>query len=210
MKFSKNTKYYDDIVYEWNLPSGHTCPSAIECLVKVDRKFGKFTNKSKSFKCYAAAERFPNTRELRWSNFESATKGILPEITLKMNAIRIHASGDFFNQEYFDLWLETCKKHPNVEFWAYTKSLNFWINRIDEIPSNLTLTASRGGKFDDYIEEYNLKNVRVVDPNLVKMTSTNKCIWNNKEYLIDFTDDIARLPKIKDFLLLDNNKKLKK
>lgn len=26
MKLVKNTKYYGDVVYEFNLPVGHTCP----------------------------------------------------------------------------------------------------------------------------------------------------------------------------------------
>lgn len=29
MKFIKNTKYYDGVVYEWNLPTGSTCPFAL-------------------------------------------------------------------------------------------------------------------------------------------------------------------------------------
>ena len=42
MKFVKNTKYYRGIVYEFNLPTGTTCPFAKECKVTVDRMSGKF------------------------------------------------------------------------------------------------------------------------------------------------------------------------
>jgi hypothetical protein len=35
------------------------------------------------------------------------------------------------------------------------------VNRLNEIPSNFHLTASRGGKCDDLIEKHNLKNVKV-------------------------------------------------
>ena len=107
------------------------------------------------------------------------------------------------------MWLETCRKYPNVEFWAYTKSLPFWVARLDVIPENLTITASRGGKFDDLIEKHDLKNVRVVDRNLVEFTSDSTAIVNGVEYLIDFIDDIARRKDVKSFILLDNNKKLK-
>ena len=63
MKFLRKTKYYEGIVYEWNLPSGFSCPSALECLVKVDRVTGKFDNKSNSYRCYSAMqERFPTVR----------------------------------------------------------------------------------------------------------------------------------------------------
>jgi hypothetical protein len=36
MKFVKNTKYYSGVVYEWNLPTGSTCPFAKECKVTID------------------------------------------------------------------------------------------------------------------------------------------------------------------------------
>ena len=210
MKFTKNTKYYDGIVYEFNLPVGHTCPYAVECLVHVNKETGKFTNESKEFRCYAAsAERFPGVRNSRWNNFEYVKNGGIITLDSKMKSIRIHSSGDFFSQSYFDMWLDVCNENPNVEFWAYTKSLNFWIKRINEIPNNLTLTASRGGKFDELIDKYNLKNVKVINPNLATFISKEKCIYNGVEYYIDYTDNIARDKNIKDFVLLDNNIKLK-
>lgn len=195
MKFTKNKTYYSGIVYEWNLPTGHTCPSALECLVKVNRETGKFLNSSNQYRCYAAnAERFPSVRNYRWNNFEYAKKGFKPIIPLDAKSIRIHASGDFFSQKYFDLWLEICRENPNVEFWAYTKSLNFWIKRIQEIPFNLILTASYGGKFDHLIKEFNLKHAIVI-----------KDISEVLEMTIDFNDDEARKPYV-NFYLLDNFK----
>jgi len=193
MGFTRKTKYYNDVVYEWNLPTGFSCPFALECLVKVDRKTGKFENKSKSYKCYAAsAERFPSCRKSRWSNFDFVKGGGVPEIPKRAKAVRIHASGDFFSQAYFDMWLELCVNNPNVEFWAYTKSLKYWVSRLNDIPDNLTLTASVGGTMDKLIKEYNLKNAEVV---------------KSKDFAIDrpidTCDDQARLPGV-NFYLIDN------
>jgi len=42
---------------------------------------------------------------------------------------RIHEAGDFFNQEYFDAWIEVAKKMPQTLFYAYTVSLPFWLSR---------------------------------------------------------------------------------
>jgi hypothetical protein len=53
--------------------------------------------------------------------------------------------------------LDTCRKNPQVTFWAFTKSVSYWLKRIDYIPVNLILQASRGGKQDDLIQKYNLK-----------------------------------------------------
>ena len=195
MKFTKNKNYYSGIVYEWNLPTGHSCPSALECLVKVNRETGKFLNSSSQYRCYAAnAERFPSVRNYRWNNFDFVKKGFKPIIPLDAKSIRIHASGDFFSQKYFDSWLEICRENPNVEFWAYTKSLNYWVKRLQEIPSNLILTASYGGKFDHLIKEFNLKHTIVIK--------------DKSEALgipIDFNDDEARKPFV-NFYLLDNFK----
>jgi hypothetical protein len=80
-KFVKNTKYYRDVVYEWNLPTGTTCPFALECKVVVDRVSGKFDISRGQYKCYAASpERFPAVRAHRWNNFEVVKSGVFPLI----------------------------------------------------------------------------------------------------------------------------------
>jgi len=199
-KFIKNKKYYTGIVYEWNLPTGSSCPFALECKVTVDRLTGKFDVKKGQYRCYAASpERFPAVREHRWKNFDLVKNGGVPIIPKDCKAIRIHAAGDFFNQQYFDMWVQLAKDNPTIEMWAYTKSLQYWVNRINDIPENLVLTASYGGKQDGLIEKHNLKNVKVyASPILVP-----------KERPIDNNDDWARKPNI-NFALLDNMKVSKK
>ena len=201
MRFVKNKKYYTGEVYEWNLPTGTTCPHALECKVTVNRETGKFDiNKEGLYRCYAASsERFPVVRESRWKNFEYVKNGGIPILPKDCKNVRIHASGDFFNQKYFDMWIELAKNNPSVNFWAYTKSIKFWINRLNDIPNNFILTASYGGKQDNLIKEYNLKHT---------------IVYKNKSDVpdgmpIDTNDDYARLPNI-NFALLDNMKNKKK
>lgn len=197
MKFIKNKTYYSDTVYEWNLPAGTTCPFAKECKVSSDRITGKFTTHSGSFKCYAVkSERFPAVREHRWNNFDFVKRGGIPELPSDCRRVRIHASGDFFSQEYFDMWLNLCRESPAVEFWAYTKSLPFWVKRIDDIPANLTLTASYGGKYDDLIDAYQLKSAKVYRSISIVPPGMR----------VDTNDDLARI-KRESFALLDNNAK---
>lgn len=200
MKFIKNKKYYSGIVYEWNLPTGTTCPFALECKVTVDRLTGKFNIKRGQYKCYAASpERFPAVREHRWKNFEFVKGGGIPTIPDDCKSIRIHASGDFFNQDYFDMWIKLANENSKIEFWAYTKSIQYWVNRLGQIPDNFTLTASYGGSQDNLIEKYNLKNVIVYpSEDLVPIDRP-----------VDSNDDWARKPKI-NFALLDNMKVSKK
>ena len=80
----------------------------------------------------------------------------------KFDIMRVHVGGDFFNQAYFDAWLEVARRMPDKHFYAYTKSLNYWVARLDVIPSNFVLTASYGGKHDALIVEHGLKYAEVV------------------------------------------------
>lgn len=198
--FIKNKKYYSGVVHEWNLPTGSTCPFALECKVTVDRDSGKFDIHRGQYKCYAASsERFPAVREHRHKNFDLVRGGGVPVIPAGCKSIRIHSSGDFFNQQYFDTWVKLAIDNPEVEMWAYTKSLQYWVNRINDIPKNLILTASYGGRQDELIERFNLKNVIVY--------KTIESV--PKERPIDTNDDWARKPNI-NFALLDNTKFSKK
>lgn len=194
MGYVLNKKYYTGNVYEWNLPTGSTCPFADQCKVTVDRATGKFNTKKGEYRCYAAnPERFPGVREHRWKNFETSLHESIPEPPAKCKAIRIHAAGDFYNQEYFDKWIHFAQRHKHIEIWAYTKSVNYWINRITEIPENLTLTASYGGRLDELIEIHQLKNVKIY-PSLLLVPPDRP---------VDTNDDYARIKGV-NFALIDN------
>jgi hypothetical protein len=97
------------------------------------------------------------------------------------------------------MWIAIANDNPDIEMWAYTKSLQYWVNRINEIPKNLTLTASYGGRQDELIEKHGLKNVKVYASQ--DLVPANRPIDNN--------DDWARKPNIS-FALLDNMKVSKK
>lgn len=198
MSFVLKKTYYSSPTYEWNLPAGWTCPGARTCLVKASKETGKMRNESTEYRCYAAmAERFPGVRGHRWANFEMAKRGELPELPKTAKRVRIHASGDFFNQRYFDRWMEYARQYPEVEFWAYTKSLVYWVKRLHDIPDNLVLTASYGGKQDHLIEEHGLKNVIVIKRPEGYTSATRLA------RPVDTNDDLARLPRV-NFYLLDN------
>jgi hypothetical protein len=168
-KFTKGGKFYfSPDVWEWNLPAGHACPYANACKMSSDRESGKMKKgPNMAFPCYAAmAERFPGVRDARWRNYETvkgkscqdmlrALLAAFPEG--KARLVRIHGSGDFFSQDYFDAWLGLCRAMPNVQFWAFTKSIPFWLARIDEIPDNMALTASIDGTWDSVVKERGLR-----------------------------------------------------
>ena len=77
--------------------------------------------------------------------------------------VRIHVAGDFFSQQYMEAWYTVALLNPKILFYAYTKSLRYWLN-IREFPvlHNFVLTASYGGTHDHLIDEFNLRSTKVV------------------------------------------------
>lgn len=175
IKFTSGTSYFKPLgvkVWTFNLPSGYSCPGALLCKAWANRDTGKLKlGPHSEFTCYSArVERFPSARNRYWENFDTLrgqSRAEMAQLLLdafpdKATHVRIHMAGDFFHQDYFDAWLEVARFHPSVTFWAFTKSLPLWIARLNEIPDNLTLTASYGGLHDDLIEDYRLKYAKVV------------------------------------------------
>lgn len=171
-KLSKDTLIFD-------LPAGHACPFALNCLAKTDKVTGKLKDGPETkFRCFSATSEAlsPQARNMRWHNFDTLrvlnTEDELVSTILnslkasgrldKIAKVRVHASGDFFNEMYFRAWMSIAKSLPNIIFYAYTKSLPYWINNSNLVPSNFKLNASKGGKFDHLISEHNLKFCEIV------------------------------------------------
>lgn len=135
--------------------------------------------------------RYPNVRAIRWHNWDMLRKYgtgrtdadkargmaslILASLPVRDRVFdlsvdgqeykaitRLHVGGDFFSQSYFDAWCLVCRELPDVLAYAYTKSLPFWVARLDRLPANLILTASEGGKWDHLIGQQGLRSARVV------------------------------------------------
>lgn len=173
-----NAKLTNDVAI-FDLPAGWTCCQSKDCGDKVDPKTGLLIkNPNAKFRCFAATSELISSaaRRKRWHNFEllktAKTAEKMAQLIIdSLNAdkktaaapkVRVHSSGDFFNQTYFDAWMLVAKAMPGKTFYAYTKSLTFWVTRLHEIPENFHITASRGSKNDELIEKYDLKNVEIV------------------------------------------------
>ena len=177
LKFSKgNGKLRDRLIF--SLPAGYSCPHAGVCRTYADRDTGKITDHpsengtdAKEFRCFAAmSEARPNVRNARWHNWDLLRKTIysngnqaallrdLIDTSLTMQPakelVRIHESGDFWTEEYMKAWILVAMQRPQQKFYAYTKSLNMWLNLNHMIPDNFYLTASRGGNLDGTIGKH--------------------------------------------------------
>lgn len=174
LKFQQGNAKLGKNIFTFSLPAGHSCPFASDCLSKADPLNGKLTDGPETkFRCFAASAEaiYPAVRQARWHNFELLREAksldnmaalIIASLPKKASIIRVHVSGDFFNEQYFRAWIKVSKERPDILFYAYTKSLNYWVNNILEVPDNFKLNASEGGKLDAQIAEHGLKFAKVV------------------------------------------------
>ena len=66
-------------------------------------------------------------------------------------AVRVHDSGDFFNEAYLDGWLEVAERVPDVLFYAYTKEVSLF-QGLKNPPVNFRWLYSLGGLEDHLID----------------------------------------------------------
>jgi hypothetical protein len=187
-------------IYSFNLPSGVTCPAAHLCRAHVAIINGRkkvIHGDKQEFTCYSTSLEalYPSLYNLCHHNFNILRKikkcpliaeKILSELPIDLGICRIHSNGDFYNQEYFNAWMIVASQRPHILFYAYTKSLNYWIKYIEEygpIGKNVSLVASRGGTLDHLIDKYNLREARVI------FDKKDKGDWP-----IDFNDFLAASP----------------
>lgn len=170
-------------VYTFSLLSGWACPGAKECYSRaVQEEYGVHIEDGPDtkFRCFSATQEvvYGAVYEQRRHNFEtikatmrkviaekraaSVADLIQQSLPPKATVIRIHVAGDFFLKEYMQAWLIVAANNPSITFYAYTKSVHFWVALMEEIPTNMKLNASRGGKFDYLIDRHNLKSAEVV------------------------------------------------
>ena len=158
-ELAKDLGYRNSQVVSFDLPAGHSCPMASECKSRADRTTGKITDgKDIKFRCYAASieSAYSSVRKAHWENFD-AVRGlssdkiaelILSELPKGVKVVRIHASGDFFNLNYFNAWVQVSASRPDIRFFGYTKVLKYVSAGK---PSNFKLVYSFGGKQDDLL-----------------------------------------------------------
>ncbi len=137
-----------NIANAFSLPAGVSCPGMTSVCGSI---------------CYASKlERlYPSFRNLVTSNYDALSQSdfagmvrlLDPMITEferecdKRGAekkFRIHADGDMFSTTYAQAWAYVIRKHPDTQFWAYTRSFTPVLNVVPWLAgiSNLSLLLS--------------------------------------------------------------------
>jgi Gene product 88 len=178
LEFSHGNSKLPNSTMIFSLPAGHTCPGALNCLSKAERTTGKLSDGAHTlFRCYAASqETRPSVRFKRWRNLERlsglAGDALSDLLIASINAqrrlyterVRWFGSGDCFSVALRDALIETAQA-IDLTFYFYTKNLPLFLagDQALELPGNLLLTASWGGRFDHLIERGLFpRNARVV------------------------------------------------
>lgn len=205
LRFGEGNAKLAKSIATFSLPAGFSCPFAKDCLSKANRLTGKIIDGQHcQFRCFAASQEcaFQSIRKSRWINFEmlkesesiSAMANLIQRsLPYGINVVRIHVSGDYYNEKYFLAWLNVALNNPATVFYSYTKALPFVIKYRKHIPSNFRITASRGGTHDHLIGKYHLKSAEVV-------FSTEEA--RRKGLEIDHDDSLAILNRSSFALLL--------
>jgi len=175
-------------VYSMSLLSGHTCIFARECKASVLLMNGArrvVDGDQTVFRCFSASQeaQYPETYQARLRNtalvkktykngdvedvadlIEDSLVDAIPKKHVDGDdvLIRPHIGGGFFALWYFDAWLIVARRRPNWRLYAYLKALPFWVKRMDSIPDNFRLIASRGGTHDHLIAKHKLREALVV------------------------------------------------
>ena len=188
-------------VYSFDLLSGHSCPFAEKCqskVVEIDGKRKVKDGPKTEFRCFSASNEatYTNVYKSRKANFDAMRgcvggwdmlKLLVDKMPKDAGIVRIHVAGDFFNEKYFKAWMMMAVLCPSVLFYAYTKSLRYWLNNYLLMPENLIMTASRGGRDDDLIQKHGLRESVVV---------FSESEAEEKNLVIDYDDSHAARPDL--------------
>jgi len=158
-------------VVSFNLPAGGyevdnksyiTCPGADACLALCYARQGTFLFKG------SKRVRIDNHQLLLTTHVTHGLQGVIDildeavkSVSKTVAVIRLHDSGDFFKKWYVEAWVEVIKRHPNILFYAYTKS--FPMFKGIDLPSNFRVTYSFGGKWDKKIDGPNSRIFPTLD-----------------------------------------------
>ena len=157
---TQNSELKPDGIFNWTLPAFaikltdgsnfNVCPQAGACA---------------SF-CYArnGTYLFSNVRSRHILNLEYVMQypeqwfeqmlGEVQKPKMVGKHIRIHDAGDFFSEDYLNLWLKMARLTPDVTFYCYTKEVALFKKVVEpDCPANFRYLYSMGGKQDHLINK---------------------------------------------------------
>lgn len=105
------------LVHQWSIPSGlrHICVGASSICLML---------------CYAMRQHYcrDNVQDALKRNYKQSLRKDFAALmcgwirAMFVRVVRVHASGEFYSEEYVRKWIEIVKRNPRITFYAYTRS----------------------------------------------------------------------------------------
>lgn len=104
------------LIWCWSLPTlAIICIGATELCKKL---------------CYAMKGffRMPSVKDAHYNNYELSLEEEFPQyVSMALSevfarVVRVHVSGDFYDEAYVRKWLQIVRRRPYIAFYAYTRS----------------------------------------------------------------------------------------
>jgi protein gp88 len=150
---TSNSKLAKDGVASFNLVPIETCPGAGSCAKYCYADTGSYLRFHKTTMPPRVANWLASQKEDFVPKMVDLIAGHKKKGKIK--AIRVHDSGDFYSPEYIDKWHQIASAHPDMPFYAYTKShhpkLRERLNELEKLP-NFNIVQSFGSKYDHLID----------------------------------------------------------
>lgn len=173
---TQNGELRPDGIFNWTLPawvvklpdgsSFNVCPNAGACAALCYARVGTYRFKNVR-QAHLRNLRLVLDRPDRWEALMVEELG--NRARYRGQAVRIHDSGDFFNDDYLTRWLRIIRTAPHVLFYAYTKEVSRFKRLVDpDPPENFKWVYSMGG-LEDHLVDRDLDRHADVFPDLASL-----------------------------------------
>lgn len=157
-KLKKTSKHFNKRVFNFGLPAYKSntgkvvCRMADECIKFCYAQKGAYiwSNVSPAFE-----------KRLEISMQDNFVDLIVMEIQKKkVDYVRVHDSGDYYDKRYLAKWFKIAELLPNVRFYSYTNEVGM-IKNLESIPKNYDFIFSDSGKQSDLINKKTDRHTKI-------------------------------------------------
>ena len=171
-KLKKTSKHFDKRVFNFGLPAYKSNTGKVVCRMADECK--KFCYAKKG--AYIWSNVFPAfEKRLQISMQDNFVDLMVEEIKKKkVEYVRVHDSGDYYDKRYLAKWFKIAELLPNVRFYSYTNEIGM-IKNSKDIPKNYDFIFSGSGKQSYLIDKKVDRHSKIFDSldNLKKDKYTN-------------------------------------
>ena len=142
--FRNGNKKLEKNVLIWDLPAIITCKGQCKgCYALKAERLYKNTRIMRAFHYEIIKQALQNISKRTYLTNYMMIELQAHQLIYKLPVVRLHASGDLFNNEYLKFWLHIIKYNPDINFYTYTKMYNNdEIDRLNKKYKNFNIVKS--------------------------------------------------------------------